>query len=55
MGTVDASFRLYNENSLDVKVRFNDEQAANGFASSLDEVKSQLAKLPFTLGEFLVK
>ena len=55
IGMVDAAFRLYDENNLDVKVRFTDAEAAAGFADSMEEVKEQLGQLPFTLGEFLVK
>ena len=55
IGIVDTAFHLYDENILDVKVRFTDTEAAAGFANSMEEVKEQLGQLPLTLGEFLVK
>ncbi|XFO68171.1 hypothetical protein SPSIL_043910 [Sporomusa silvacetica DSM 10669] len=55
IGMVDAAFRLYDGNNLDVKVRFSDAEAASGFADSMEEVKEQLGQLPLTVGEFLVK
>lgn len=55
IGMVDAAFRLYDENNLDVKVRFTEEEAAIGFTRGIDEVKEQLRQLPLTLGDILVK
>ncbi|CQR70651.1 hypothetical protein SpAn4DRAFT_1620 [Sporomusa ovata] len=55
IGMVDAAFRLYDGNNLDVKVRFTDAEAASGFADSMEEVREQLGQLPLTLGEFLVR
>lgn len=55
IGVVDVSFRLYDENNLDVKVRFTEEDAAVGFTRGIEEVKEQLRQLPLTLGDILVK
>jgi hypothetical protein len=55
LGLVETSFRLYDRDTVDVKVRFDDHTAAAGFAASADEVKAKLSQLPLTLGEFLVK
>ncbi len=55
IGIVETAFRLYDGQSLDVKVRFDDSNAAGSFADSVQEVKEQLSQLPLTLGEFLVK
>ncbi len=55
IGVVDAAFRLYDENNLDVKVRFTEEEAAIGFTWGIDEVKEQLRQLPLILGDILVK
>jgi predicted house-cleaning noncanonical NTP pyrophosphatase (MazG superfamily) len=55
IGVVDVAFRLYDENNLDVKVRFTEEEAAIGFTKGIEEVKEQLRQLPFTLGDILVK
>lgn len=55
IGTVETAFHLYDGETLDVKVRFADEEAAAGFNDSVADVKAQLDKLPFQLGEFLVR
>lgn len=55
IGTVETAFRLYDGQSLDVKVRFNDSEVADSFTDSVPAVKEQLGQLPFNLGEFLVK
>ena len=55
IGVVDVAFRLYDENNLDVKVRFTEEDAAVGFTRGIEEVKEQLKQLPLTLGDILVK
>ena len=55
IGLVETSFRLYDGHTVDVKVRFTDPAAADGFAAIAGEVKAKLGELPLTLGEFLVK
>ncbi|QDR82141.1 hypothetical protein [Sporomusa termitida] len=55
IGLVETSFRLYDGHTVDVKVRFADPAAADGFAAVVGEVKEKLSELPLTLGEFLVK
>lgn len=55
IGIVETAFHLYDGETLDVKVRFADQEVADGFAESVEEVKAQLEQLPFTLGEFLVR
>lgn len=55
IGMVETAFRLYDGQSLDVKVRFDDSEAADSFADSVPAVKEKLGQLPFQLGEFLVK
>ena|GEM_PF-1778194 len=55
LGLVETSFRLYDGGTIDIKVRFNDQTAVEGFASNVVEVKEKLGQLPLTLGEFLVK
>ncbi|WP_425058676.1 hypothetical protein SCACP_33320 [Sporomusa carbonis] len=55
IGVVETSFRLYDGHSLDVKVRFADNLAAEDFAAGLGEIKAQLAQLPLKLGEFLIR
>ncbi|HWR44922.1 hypothetical protein [Sporomusa sp.] len=55
IGVVETAFRLYDGHTVDVKVRFADKAAADGFADDVDEVKEKLGQLPLTLGEFLVK
>lgn len=55
IGVVETSFRLYDGHTVDVKVRFADPAAADGFAAVAGEVKAKLGELPLTLGEFLVK
>ncbi|HML34046.1 hypothetical protein [Sporomusa sphaeroides] len=55
IGMVEAAFRLYDGQNLDVKVRFDDSEAADSFVDSVPAVKEQLGQLPFQLGEFLVR
>ncbi|XER14511.1 hypothetical protein SATMO3_47940 [Sporomusa aerivorans] len=55
IGTVETAFRLYDGQNLDVKVRFDDKEAAEGFADSVPAVRAQLEQLPLQLGEFLVR
>lgn len=55
IGTVETAFHLYDGENLDVKVRFADKEAAAGFSDSVADVKARLGKLPFQLGEFLVR
>lgn len=55
IGIVETAFRLYDGQSLDVKVRFNDSEVAKSFADSIPAVKEQLGQLPFNMGDFLVK
>lgn len=55
IGMVETAFRLYDGQNLDVKVKFNDYEAADCFADSIPAIKQQLGQLPFHLGEFWVK
>ncbi|WP_176215353.1 hypothetical protein [Sporomusa malonica] len=55
IGLVETAFRLYDGQTLDVKVRFADKVTAEDFSDSVDAVKDQLGQLPLTLGDFSVK